>query len=52
MLRRLQERTKQLTPLYVAFAIGFVLGAAMMASPALAVVFATVFLIDILRRHI
>lgn len=52
MLRRLRERARPLTPLYVAFAIGFVLGAAMMASPALAVVIATVFLIDILRRHL
>lgn len=52
MLRRLRKRTSLLVPLYVAFGTGFVLGAAMMASPALAIVIAAIFLIDILRRHL
>lgn len=52
MRQSLRARVRAAGPLYIAFAAGFVLGAAMMATPALAVVIASAFLIDLLRRRI
>lgn len=52
MLHRLLAKARPILGLYVAFALGFLLGASMMASPVLAVVIAAVFFIDILRRHL
>jgi hypothetical protein len=47
---RLRERLKAARSFYAGFALGFVLGAAMMASPALAVVAAAFLALDLIRR--
>lgn len=47
---RLRERLKAARPFYTGFALGFVLGAAMMASPALAVVIGAFLALDLFRR--
>lgn len=46
----LRERLKALRLFYLGLAVGFVLGAATMASPALAVVAAGFLLFDLIRR--
>lgn len=50
MLRNPHERNRWLHRIYYAFAAGFVLGAAFMASPAIGLLMAILFGADILRR--
>lgn len=47
---RLREKLRLFRLLYIGLALGFVLGAAMMASPALAVVVGLFLLLDLFRR--
>lgn len=48
----LRERLRSARSFYLGFAAGFVLGAAVMASPALAVVAAAFLSFDLIRRMI
>ncbi|WP_431299391.1 hypothetical protein [Tabrizicola sp. BL-A-41-H6] len=52
MSLRLRERLEAARLFYTGLAVGFILGAATMASPALAMVAAGILLLDLIRRAI